>query len=179
MISLSTDQQIQIALFEDILQNKIFNDLRPSITKKLIELLKNGESIYKGFNSIGAFNFEIDSRLEMLYVGNPFYLYDIKTENYIIDVRDKDKYSVLQKVENEFIREQNIDVNKLKDFLYNAVYNVELRNFCQCWIEAKKITNSNKLCYINIHDSRGFCCETAEPMNDIEFESLVRRTFEL
>jgi len=177
-MQLSTEQQIQKTLIEGLIQTRIFSPLQKLIIEKLEYLLKHGETISSDFNKIGAFNFEIDSIVEMQYIGYPFYLFENKWQNnYDIDVRNPNAYQVLNEIKADFIKDQGITEQDLEVFFYNACYDVEMRNFSQCWQKAKANTHSDKMCYINIHDSRGFNCETAEPMKIEDFATSVAKQF--
>lgn len=178
--NLSDEQLIQKEIFEDIVLNKIFIDLKPAITERLIHLLEKGNEMYDGFEKVGALNFEIDSPLEMNYIGYPFYLFDHNwVNNYQIDVRVKEKYDIYRKLYSDFAEDQNMTEDEFGAFGHIPTYDAEMKNFSHCWQEAKKITNSDKLCYINIHDSRGFSCESALPFQEVQFEALVNETFNL
>lgn len=147
------------------------------LSRELVNFMNQTDyKINEDFDSIVAFDFEMEGDLDLTYVGYPNPEYQGHWMNTaIINVNHENDREVTTKIIEEINSKHKIKVETLDDF-WVSIKELQYRFFRTAWINAVKQTRFKKLGFFIIHDLfRGIDCQTGEKVNEEQIEEIIEK----
>lgn len=146
------------------------------LSGKLMKFMNQSDyKINDDFESVIAFDFEMEGDLDLTYVGYPNPEYQGHWMNTaIIDVNHKNDREITTKIIEGINSKYNIEIENLDEF-WQSIKELQFRFFRIAWTNAVKQTGFKKLgFFINHNLFRGIDCQTGEKINENEIEEIIK-----
>jgi len=172
---LTTNEVLAKELFKQTVYQKILANKVNDLSTQIEHFLLNGLDYSDDYEKIGAFNFEFDHYLSFQYVGYPNYLFEYSwRKNVIFDVSKAEDSAIKLALKESFMNNTEISKGIREQLYYDIIRESDCLFFCEAWKKAKEKINSNKLCFVEIHDcGAGYDCDTQIRLSESEIENKI------
>jgi hypothetical protein len=174
---LTSSEIIAKELFKQTVYKEILSKKVEKLSTQIEDFLNNGFDFSDEFENIGAFKFEFDYYLDFEYIGYPHYLFEVDWKKMIkFDLTEENDFEIKSKLKESFMKIPELPSEIREDLYYQTIRECDSEFFCEAWKKTKEKLNSNKLCFVEVHDcGAGYDCDSGIRLSESEIEDKIEK----